>query len=233
MIPDSPEPALARWLAAGITSLTHPVLDRALRIHFLPLGIEAEWLEAETFGDLETGGGGWWLRNPRWNPNRFDRTGAAAPDFAYLLDHAGQFDAAVGPQGVLTLSLSAGSAEDGEASAWFDRSESGWCAIRHSVRAARQVEAFIYAAAGSLLASSPAAILYAEGRVDEFCTAIADCLKNTEAPPERKARAKTRSLAPRPPRASPAFRPSRPHLPPAGQIPPPPRRPWTAAHPPE
>jgi len=226
---DSPEPALARWLAGGITSRTHPVLDHARRIYFLPLGIEAECLEAEIFSDLETGGGGWWLRSPRWNPNRFDRTAAAEPDFAYLLEHGGQFDPSVGPQGVLALSISSGSVQDAAAKAWFEKSESGWWAIRHTVRAARQAEAFIYAAAGSLLASSPAATLYAEGRVDEFCTAIAGCLKNTEIPPEPKAQAKTQCPVPagsRPPRPSEARSRS------ARQNPPTSRRLEPAARPP-
>jgi hypothetical protein len=177
MIPASPEAALARWLADGVTSLTHPVLDHCLRTFFAPLGIEADWLEAEVFGDLENGGGGWWLRGGRWRPAGFDRTGAAAADFMPLLDHPERFLVGVGGQGHLRLEAAGA---DPAAQAWLDASEAGWRAIRHSCRAAHAAEAFIYAAAGAILASDPASSHYANGRADRFCQAIAERLEKRE-----------------------------------------------------
>ena len=86
-MPTPPEPAIARWFAHGVTSLTHPVLDYALETFLGPLGVEADWIEAEPFSALESGHGGWWLRNPRWNAARLDRLHPAAADFASLLEH--------------------------------------------------------------------------------------------------------------------------------------------------
>ena len=45
--PSFSELAIARWLAQGVTSLTHPLLRSALETCFHPLGIEADWLEAQ------------------------------------------------------------------------------------------------------------------------------------------------------------------------------------------
>jgi hypothetical protein len=169
MVPDSPEATVALWLADGVTSLTHPVLAYGARTFFGPLGIAADWLEAEVFGDLENGGGGWWLRGARWQPQSFDRSAGPAADFAYLLEHPEQFLVTVDAQGRLALAPTA----DGAAAGWLDRSEAGWPVVRHSLLAAARTEAFIYAAAGAILANHPAARLYRAGKAEQFCTAIA------------------------------------------------------------
>jgi hypothetical protein len=176
MLPDSPEPALARWFADGPTSLTHPVLAYALRTFFVPLGIEADWLEAEVFGDLENGGGGWWLRGAKWLPRTFERSRPAAADFAVLLEHPEQFRVAVDAHGRLGLSLAG---TDPAARAWLEQTDAGWPAIRQSLRAAAAAETFIYATAGAILASQPAARLYTAGKADQFCQAMADKLAST------------------------------------------------------
>ena len=170
-MPD-PLPGLARWLAHGATSLTHPVLRHALRAYFLPLGIEAAWLEAEVLSALESGSGGWWLREARWRAGSFDRAHPAAGDFGYLLDRPDLFDVAVGAQGELAVKVRPEMAEDPAAAAYLAGSENGWKAIRHSVSAAQAAESFLYAAAGSILASDPSGELFAAGRDEEFCAAV-------------------------------------------------------------
>src|SRR5665213_979687 len=101
----SPEAALARWLAQGATSHTHRVLQRVLRDFFAPLGIQAEALEAEPFSALESGQGTWWLRQPRWSPDGFDRGRGAEPDFRFLLDAPERFAVTVDPQGGMFIEV--------------------------------------------------------------------------------------------------------------------------------
>jgi hypothetical protein len=179
MAPSSAETALSRWLADGVTSQTHPILRFALQNHLGPLGIRAEWLEVEPFGILECQSGGWWLRGARWEGNLLQPDHPAAPDFSCLIQHGGQFKVEVDGQGCLEIDLAPGTMPDSEAGAWFGKSGRGWEAIRHSVRAADSMEAFIYAAAGSLLASNPAATYYAEGKIDAFCREIDRCMGRT------------------------------------------------------
>ena len=157
-MPASPEIAIARWLAHGFTSSTHPVLQCALATFFHPLGIEAESLEAEPFSAIESGLGEFWLRRPRWDPVRFDRAQSAWEDFGPLLDRPEPFTVAVDGRGILQFSLEAG--------------EQGSGASRHSWRAAAAAETFIFAAAGLLLANDPIAELYIQGNDAAFCKAV-------------------------------------------------------------
>lgn len=170
--PPSPECALARWLAHGITSRTHPVLDCALQTFFHPLGVEARSLEAEPFSALESGQGEWWLNKPQWNPARFDRRNRASPDFAYLLEHPGQFVVAVDDRGIISPALNPSAADDPEARSFLDAGEDGWRAVRHTLQAAQDAETFLYAAAGLILANDPVAEVYALGDDDAFCAAV-------------------------------------------------------------
>jgi hypothetical protein len=159
----SPEIAIARWLAQGFTSATHPVLQWTLAAFFHPLGIEAESLEAEPFSALESGGGEFWLRRPRWNAARFDRSQAAREDFQHLLDHPEAFIATVDGRGLLQFFPRQAGAED-----------PGLAASRHSWRAAADAGAFIFAAAGLLLANDPIAENYLQGNDAAFCRAVAE-----------------------------------------------------------
>jgi hypothetical protein len=143
--------ALARWLAQGCTSLTHPLLRAALENCFHPVGIEADWLEAEPFGSEESALGTCWLRGARWNPGRVRPGSPAAADLAPWAAAGAAVDAA----GLLHLAASAGGAgRDPDLT---------WRAVRHSVRAAHRAAAFIHAAAGLLLAGDPLAGRYAAG----------------------------------------------------------------------
>jgi hypothetical protein len=171
-LPSSPEGALARWLAHGITSRTHPVLDCALQAFFHPLGIEAEWLEAEPFSALESGYGEWWLRQPRWNPARFDRQNRAGPDFAYLLEHPKRFVVGIDGRGVISPKIHPSAVDDPEARSLMDAAENGWLAARHTLRASHAAESFLYTAAGLILANDPVAEVYALGRDDAFCAVV-------------------------------------------------------------
>jgi hypothetical protein len=170
--PNSPEPALARWISQGVTSRTHRILQCVLGDFFTPLGIEAESLEAEPFSALEAGHGAWWLRQPRWNSRLFDRSHASEPDFSFLIGAPDRFDVSVDPQGRLFIALNPAFGRDPDAIAAFNESEQGWRAARHAVRAAEQAEAFIFAAAALLLANDPAATVYAGGHDDAFCQAV-------------------------------------------------------------
>jgi hypothetical protein len=167
-----PEAALARWLAQGVTSHTHRVLRRVLGDFFQPLGIEAEALEAEPFSALESGQGEWWLRQPRWSPERFDRAHRAEPDFRFLLDAPSRFAVAVDPRGALGIELHPLFTDDPAANAALRESEQGWRAARHALQAAEGAEAFIFAAAALLLANDSAAAIYAAGDDDGFCAAV-------------------------------------------------------------
>ncbi|MGD1030063.1 MAG: hypothetical protein ABSA05_02890 [Opitutaceae bacterium] len=161
------ESAIARWLALGVTSRTHPVLRSAYREFFEPLGIEAAWLEAEPFSALESGYGGWWLREAWWNPARIDRGHPAAVDFEFLLAEAGRFEVGVGSQGALSIRPA---------------SEQTWVAVRHGIRAGQDAEAFIHLAAGLLVLGDRAAELFAAGNDDAFCALVRARLAET--PPD-------------------------------------------------
>jgi len=161
------ESAIARWLALGVTSRTHPVLRSAYREFFEPLGIEAAWLEAEPFSALESGCIGWWLRDARWNPARIDKGHPAAGDFEFLLADAGCFQVDVESQGALSIRPA---------------SEQTWPAVRHGIRAGQGAEAFIHLAAGLLVLGDPAAELFAAGDDDAFCALVRARL--AEVPPE-------------------------------------------------
>jgi len=167
---DPIEDALARWLAHGVTSSTNPVLRFALNAFLAPLGIEAEALEAEPFGGLESGSGEWWLRNPRWSAARFDRRHSAAEDFGYFLQAPGSFTVEISSRGWLRFAQTG--PDDLAAATFFRSSEDGWLAARHSVQASREVEAFLCAAAGLLLTDASFAALYASRDVLGFCEAV-------------------------------------------------------------
>ena len=171
-LPASPGDALARWLAHGVTSLTHPVLDFALRSHLHPVGVEAAWLEAEPFSVLESGQGEWWLARPSWNPSRVDPSSPAAADFGLLLVNPGHFSVGVDPRGVILPSLSAAGAGDPASRRFLESGEDAWRAVRHTVRASHGAEAFIHASAALILAGDPLCAAYAAGRDGEFCRAV-------------------------------------------------------------
>ena len=170
---DSPEPAIARWLANGASSRTHPVLDWALRTFFGPLGITADSLECEPFSALESGLGDWWLRLPGWDPRRLDPRHAGAPDFSPLLERPDCFSVAVDSHGQFLIGLKPGHAADLAARQLWEGGERGWRVARHGVRAAQDSEAFIFAAAGMVLANEPEAAIYADGDDAGFCRAVA------------------------------------------------------------
>jgi hypothetical protein len=137
------EEALARWLAHGLTSRTHPILAQAFSHCFSPLGIEAEWLECEPFGCLATGLPPCWLRSPRWNPGGVD---SAHPSFSALERWRKEPDRVqVGTDGIFRI------AGPGEAT---------WEAVRESVRAAALASAFLNAAAALILSDAETAQLY-------------------------------------------------------------------------
>jgi hypothetical protein len=161
------EPAIARWLALGVTSRTHPVLRDAFKCYLEPLGIEAAWLEAEPFSALESGFGDWWLRDANWNPARFDRNQPAADDFEFLLADLGRFRVEVGSQGAFSIR---------------PETEETWAAVRHGIRAGQNAEAFIHIAAGLILVGDPDAKSFAAGDDDAFCALVRARL--AEIPPE-------------------------------------------------
>jgi hypothetical protein len=165
-IEPSSESAIARWLALGVTSRTHPVLRSAYRGFFEPLGIEAAWLEAEPFSAIESGYGGWWLRDARWNPARIEKGHPAAGDFEFLLADAGCFQVDVESQGALSI---------------HPASEQTWAAVRHGIRAGQDAEAFIHLAAGLLVLGDPAARLFEAGDDDAFCALVR--IRLAETPP--------------------------------------------------
>ncbi len=171
------EQAIGRWFAHGVTSRTHPVLRFVLRTFFAPLGIEADALEAEPFSSLESGVGDWWLHQPRWNAARVDRTHPAAADFGYLLEAPASFRVSVAPHGWLIFEPTPGAVRDLTVEAFMRSSEQGWLAARHSVQAAREAEAFLYAAVGALLADESLALLYASGDDEAFCIAVCETIR--------------------------------------------------------
>jgi hypothetical protein len=184
------ERAIARWFAGGLTSRTHRVLQFALETYLVPLGIEADWLEAEPFSALESGvAGGWWLRGARWNPARFDPRRPGGADFAPLIKHPLHFRVAVESQGILSLSPASTAAAGNAAAGHLPGADAAWRLIRHTVRASQKAETFIYAAAGLLLASDSAAALYASGDDGSFCAAVEDCLASPPAAMRGAARA--------------------------------------------
>lgn len=166
------EAALARWLAHGATSRTHPVLHFALNTFFGPLGIEADALEAEPLSVLESGVGDWWLQRPRWNPTCVDRSHVAAADFGYLLEAPESFRISVSTHGWLIIEPLLSAEKDLAVQAFLASSEQGWLAARHSVEAARAAEAFLYTAAGAILAEESLAALYARDDDEVFCEAV-------------------------------------------------------------
>jgi len=170
---DATEEALARWLAHGVTSKTHPVLAWAMGRYFHPLGIRAEALEAEPFSALESGFGEWWLRNPRWDPSGIDPRCPGAQDFEVLRHSPGSFLVTVDRRGGLSVGLAPSAQGNPAASAFWADSECGWRAARHSARAAGEVEAFVFAAAGMILAGGPVTGIYAGGDDLGYCEAIA------------------------------------------------------------
>jgi hypothetical protein len=163
---------LARWLAHGVTSLTHPVLDFALRFHLHPVGVEAAWLEAEPFSVLESGQGEWWLTRPSWNPSLLDRSSPAAADFGPLLGNPAHFSVGVDSRGVVVPALSAAGAGDPASRRFLESGDEAWRAVRHTVRASHDAEAFIHASAALILAGDPLSAAYASGRDGEFCRAV-------------------------------------------------------------
>ncbi len=164
--------ALARWLAHGLTSQTHPVLLFALHAFFQPLGIEASYLEAEPFSGIESGTGNWWLHDPRWNAATVDRGRPFARDFGGLVGFADSFRIAVTPQGGMSITPTELVASDLAAQAYWETSEQGWLAARHSFEAARHTEIFLYAAAALLLNEPSIAQLYAQQDDAAFCSRI-------------------------------------------------------------
>lgn len=166
---DPCEAAVARWLAHGVTSETHPVLRYALEAFFAPIGVEARAVEAEPFGALESGLIAWWLLEPKWNPALVERGSEAAKDFGYLLESPQSFQVAVTPQGAISFQRLS---NDLAAEAFFSSSKEGWLAARHGLRAAAQAEAFLFGAAYLLLRNAPLASLYAAGDDSAFCAEV-------------------------------------------------------------
>jgi hypothetical protein len=166
------EHALARWFAAGVTSRTHPVLEFALDSFLRPLGVETSGLEMEPFSGLESGSGEWWLRDPGWNPLRFERKHPSASDFGYLLEAPDRFEVAVSSRGWLAIAANLSGKSDLAAQAYLAASEGGWLAARHTVDAARKTESFLWAAASLLIIDASLAEVYADGDDPRFCAAV-------------------------------------------------------------
>jgi hypothetical protein len=181
------EAAVARWLAGGATSLTHPVLNRVLADCYHPLGIEALWLEAEPFSALEAGGGEGWLRGALWSSARMDPAHPAARDLAPWISRAAEISATA--DGLIRLPPAGPGDPD------------PWLAIRHSVFARSRASAFLCAAAGSLLFDAEAAVIYRDGNDAAFVEIIwarlglAKTDRNTAA----SAKASTKDATPEPP----------------------------------
>ncbi len=148
--------AVARWLEGGITSATHPMLAWAFAHAFAPLGIEADWLEAEPFGQLETGVVTVWLRQPRWIPSKVAPEHPGAADLAELAPHAAEVT--VGPDGLLRPPAEL---------------PDPWRFIRHSAAAKAEISAYLAAAAAALVLDAGLATIYAAGEDDAFRAALA------------------------------------------------------------
>jgi hypothetical protein len=187
------EEALARWIALGVTSSRHPILNRALADCFHPLGIEADWLEAEPFGGLETGALECWLRNPRWNPARIDPAHPGFPDLQAWVGRAEQ-----------TRVDAAGALRFPEGSDDPDP----WPAVRHSVRAAADATAFIHAAAALVLVEPAAAACFAAGDDAAFVDRVRHRLNATPgaAPTTVERRTADGTASPGPARTTAALR---------------------------
>ena len=151
------EAAVARWIAAGVTSLTHPFLALVYRDCFVPLGIEADWFEAEPFSSLEAGWPDGWLRRPRWNPAQVDPSHAAAGALRPWLDQPSAVT--VRCDGLLQLPPSTDE-------------RAAWAAIHASVIARERARAFLAAAAASLLFDPDAAAIYCAGDAAAFARRI-------------------------------------------------------------
>ena len=160
-------------MAFGVTSQTHPILNWGLRRYLLPLGIEGDSLEAEPYGALECGIGEWWLRGPRrWSPREIDPDHPARGDFAQVLSALDELEMGVDYHGVLSLAPNPGTACPAAAIEALAATEGGWTVIRHTVHASQLLEAFIFSAAASLLASEHDAALFASGDDDAFCETV-------------------------------------------------------------
>jgi hypothetical protein len=170
---DLPNEALARWLAHGVSSRTHPVLHWAMGRYFCPLGIRAESLEAEPFSALESGLGEWWLRGPCWNPVGIDPEGPAGPDLDVLRRYPGSFAVEVDRRGLLSITQVPSAGVAPAVSAFWADGDSVWRAARHAVRAAHKVESVLFGAAGMILAGDPLSEVYAGGDDAGFCEAVA------------------------------------------------------------
>ncbi len=158
------EAAIARWMSLGVTSRTHPFLRHIYARCFAPLGIEADWLEAEPFSALESRSGFWWLRQPRWNPSIIDTATPAAADFRALIQTREPLHIEVEPQGALCIRPAA---------------EQSWAAMRHSLRASHAAGSLIAMAAGLLIVDEANAALYASGDDDAFFLSVVERLGKT------------------------------------------------------
>lgn len=152
MNPEAPAvAAIARWLRFGSRSTGHPLLAWAFDTHYAPLGIAADWLEAEPFGALDQPAVPCWLRCPRWEPARIDRR---HPRSGPLLALAGRSaEASIDAAGVLSFAPSV---------------DDAWPCIRATMRAAADAADFIHAAAALILVDEGAASLYASGEDERF-----------------------------------------------------------------
>jgi hypothetical protein len=124
---------------------------------FAPLGIEADWFEAEPFSSLEAGWPDGWLRCPRWNPAQVDPGSPAAGALRPWL--AQPSAVTVRCDGLLQLPPSADE-------------PAAWAAIRASVIARERARAFLAAAAASLLFDPEAAAIYCAGDAAAFAGRI-------------------------------------------------------------
>lgn len=137
-----------------------------------PLGIEAVSLEAEPFSGLESATGTWWLNQPRWNAGKVDRAGPFSGDFGGLLEFHESFRITVSASGWMSIAPTSAAESDLAVQAYWESSERGWLAARHSFEAARHTEVFLYAAAALLLEDTLAAQLYCSGDHAAFCARI-------------------------------------------------------------
>lgn len=76
----------------------------------------------------------------------------------------------------MSLGLNPTAPSDPAVEAFWADGECGWRVARHSVRAAHDVEALIYGAAGMILARDPAAAAYERGDDRGFCEAVASAM---------------------------------------------------------
>jgi hypothetical protein len=170
--PELAERAIARWLAHGPTSRTHPVLRTALVKYFHPLGIDAEYLETEPFSAIESGFGSCWLGRPQWHPERMEAAHPARPDFEPIIRRPLCYRVAIEASGVALIDLTAEGRDDPVARAEWEFLGYGWNAARHTLQAAQEAERFIHTAAGLLLSGDPLTAVYAEGNDDAFCRGV-------------------------------------------------------------